>query len=240
MAGRYAHAKQFNRHRGRLQLRRTRLGRLIRDIGRNITGHAELETAFAGPLSNQIRSSQCGWKLYSFHVPEVDASAEAMIRPARVLAPRSPSSPTKPELPADGPCCMPRRCPAIPPTGTRSPPPWKPPSVSRASSAAMSTRDIAATKRRTRTASSSPDRSAAHRCYQTRNQAPLRHRRRDRSHETDDHLGRCHLKGRHGDAANAILTVAGLQFPPRPRLVQADPALNPWERSTTIPNANRR
>jgi hypothetical protein len=36
MAGRYAHAKQFNRHRQQLSLLRTRLGRLVRDIGRKI------------------------------------------------------------------------------------------------------------------------------------------------------------------------------------------------------------
>jgi IS5 family transposase len=36
MAGRYAHAKQFKRHHRQLRLLRTRLGRLIRDIGRKI------------------------------------------------------------------------------------------------------------------------------------------------------------------------------------------------------------
>jgi len=77
MAGRYAHAKQFNRHRRELRILRTRLGRIIRDIRRRITGQAELETAFSWPLScaSQIRSQQQrqrGWKLYSFHAPEVE------------------------------------------------------------------------------------------------------------------------------------------------------------------------
>jgi IS5 family transposase len=74
MAGRYAYAKQFNRHRRQLQLLRTRLGRLIRDIGRKSAGDADLEAAFAWPLSraNQIR--QRGWKLYSFHAPEVECT----------------------------------------------------------------------------------------------------------------------------------------------------------------------
>jgi hypothetical protein len=75
--GRYAHAKQFNRYHWQLQLRRTRVGRLIRDIGRKIAGHADLEAAFAWPLAcaNQIRSQQQrqrGWKLYSFHAAEVE------------------------------------------------------------------------------------------------------------------------------------------------------------------------
>ena len=56
---------------------RTRLGRIIRDIRRRIVGKAELEAVFAWPLScaSQIRSQQQrqrGWKLYSFHAPEVE------------------------------------------------------------------------------------------------------------------------------------------------------------------------
>jgi hypothetical protein len=55
----------------------TRLGRLIRDIGRKIEGHADIEAAFALPLAraNQIRGlqqRQRGWKLYSFHAPETE------------------------------------------------------------------------------------------------------------------------------------------------------------------------
>ena len=77
MAGRYAHAKQFNRHRRQLRLLRTRLGRLIRDIRRKIAGQQQGEAAFETALSraSQIRSQQQrqrGWKLYSFHAPEVE------------------------------------------------------------------------------------------------------------------------------------------------------------------------
>src|SRR5690349_21039008 len=43
MAGRYAHSKQFKRHRRQLRLLRSRLGRLIRDIRRKIAGQPELE-----------------------------------------------------------------------------------------------------------------------------------------------------------------------------------------------------
>jgi IS5 family transposase len=46
MAGRYAHAKQFNRHRRQLRILRTRLGRLIRDIRRKIGGQEHIEAAF--------------------------------------------------------------------------------------------------------------------------------------------------------------------------------------------------
>src|SRR6202050_2455588 len=77
MASRYAHAKQFRRHRRQLRLLRSRLGRIIRDIRRKIEGQAVLENAFALPLgrASQIRSQQQrqrGWKLYSFHAPEVE------------------------------------------------------------------------------------------------------------------------------------------------------------------------
>jgi IS5 family transposase len=68
MAGRYAHAKQFNRHRRQLRILRTRLGRIIRDIRRKIAGQPALEGAFQWPLARagQIRSQQQrqrGWKL---------------------------------------------------------------------------------------------------------------------------------------------------------------------------------
>jgi hypothetical protein len=76
MAGRYAHAKLKRLHR-QLRLLRTRLGRLIRDIRRKIAGRPEIEAAFEWPLAraSQIRSQQQrqrGWKLYSFHAPEVE------------------------------------------------------------------------------------------------------------------------------------------------------------------------
>jgi transposase, IS5 family len=77
MAGRYVHAKQFNRHRRELRILRIRLGRIIRGIRRKIAGDERLEAAFSWPLSraDQIRSQQQrqrGWKLYSFHAWEVE------------------------------------------------------------------------------------------------------------------------------------------------------------------------
>ncbi len=77
MAGRYAHAKQFKRHHRELRFLRTRLGRLVHDIRRKITDNEELSSAFATALgrADQIRSQrqrQRGWKLYSFHAPEVE------------------------------------------------------------------------------------------------------------------------------------------------------------------------
>ena len=77
MAGRYSHAKQFKRHKRQLKFLRTRLGRLVRDIRRKTEHDVELRRALAVPLSraDQIRRQkqrQRGWKLYSWHAPEVE------------------------------------------------------------------------------------------------------------------------------------------------------------------------
>jgi transposase, IS5 family len=60
MVGRYAHAKQFERAARQMNFLRTRLGRVIRDVRRKITGDAALEEMFAVPLSRalQIRSQK--------------------------------------------------------------------------------------------------------------------------------------------------------------------------------------
>jgi len=85
MAGRYAHAKQFNRYRRELRLLRVRLGRIVRDIARKVRGTV-LELVFHEPLAwaRQIRSQgqgQRGFKIYSFHAPP-RLSASARARPA--------------------------------------------------------------------------------------------------------------------------------------------------------------
>ncbi len=85
MAGRYAHAKQFKRHNRELRFLRTRLGRLSRDIRRKTEHDAELRQAFALPLSraDQLRRQkqrQRGWKLYSWHAPEVECVGKGKAR----------------------------------------------------------------------------------------------------------------------------------------------------------------
>ena len=84
-AGRYAHAKQFRRHNRELRFLRTRLGRLIRDIRRKTEDNTALREVFAVPLSRarQIRSQrqrQRGWKLYSWHAPEVECIGKGKAR----------------------------------------------------------------------------------------------------------------------------------------------------------------
>lgn len=74
---RYAHAKQFRRHRRQLKFLRIRLGRVIRDIVRRSEGNATLEAAFAHELTlaRRVRDQQRRQrrpKVYSLHAPEVE------------------------------------------------------------------------------------------------------------------------------------------------------------------------
>ena len=85
MAGRYAHAKQFKRMNRQIKFLRTRLGRIIRDIGRKIDGDEDLWEIFAVALSRaaQIRGQkprQRGWKLYSWLAPETECIGKGKAR----------------------------------------------------------------------------------------------------------------------------------------------------------------
>ncbi len=85
MAGRYAHAKQFKRMNKQINFLRSRLGRLIRDIARKTEKDQALREVFAIPLTRarQIREQkqrQRGWKLYSWHAPEVECIGKGKAR----------------------------------------------------------------------------------------------------------------------------------------------------------------
>ena len=220
MAGRYAHAKQFNRHRRQLRLLRTRLGRLIRDIRRKIAGQQQVEAAFETALSraSQIRSQQQrqrGWKLYSFHAPEVEcigkgkASApyEFGVKVSVVTTnARAPGGPfvlharALPGNPYDGHTlrtvientqkltgCEIER--AYVDKGYRG---HDAPHPRRVFISGQKRGVFGAIKRELRR------RSAI--------EPVIGHMK------AEGHLGRCYLKGRAGDAANAILTAAGYNF----------------------------
>jgi IS5 family transposase len=68
MAGRYAHAKQ-------LRILRSSFGRLIRDIGRKIAGHEDIEAVFALRLARAIASA--GGSSIPSMPPRPSASASA-------------------------------------------------------------------------------------------------------------------------------------------------------------------
>ncbi len=85
MVGRYSHAHQFKRARRMLKFLRTRLGRLIRDIGRKIDGNADLEAIFVPLLSLATRvrqqdQHQRGRKVYALHAPEVECIGKGKAR----------------------------------------------------------------------------------------------------------------------------------------------------------------
>ncbi|MGI9287419.1 MAG: hypothetical protein ACR2P1_18695, partial [Pseudomonadales bacterium] len=76
MSGRYRHAKQLKRARRKEKFIQIRLGRVIRDICRQLQERPELRPAFAETLRKadvayrQARHSKV--KLYSWHAPEVE------------------------------------------------------------------------------------------------------------------------------------------------------------------------
>ena len=85
MVGRYSHAHQFNRARRELKFLRTRLGRVIRDIGRNIHGNPRLQDRFRPLLQLAIRvrfqdHRQRGPKVYALHAPEVECIGKGKAR----------------------------------------------------------------------------------------------------------------------------------------------------------------
>lgn len=78
MAQRYAHAKQYKRHRRQVKFLKTRLGRLIRDIKRKTAHDPALQEAFAEPLAKaqtiktQALNKKAPHKLYSWAAPETE------------------------------------------------------------------------------------------------------------------------------------------------------------------------
>ncbi|SDJ80249.1 transposase, IS5 family [Bradyrhizobium sp. Rc2d] len=217
MAGRYAHAKQFKRHRGQLRLLRTRLGRLIRDIHRKITGQGELETVFEQPLSRaaQIRSQeqrQRGYKLYSFHATEVECIGKGKASTPYEFGVKASIVTTNGRPPGGQFVLHAKALPGNPYDG----------------------HTLGDVINRTETVTGCAIERAyvdkAYRDHKTENPRRVfisgqkrgvfgvikRELRRRSAIEplighlkTDGHLGRCHLKGREGDAANVVLSAVG-------------------------------
>ncbi len=63
MAGRYAHARQFKRMNKQIKFLRPRLGRITRDIQKNIDGNEALEDIFARPLAKARAPYEFGVKV---------------------------------------------------------------------------------------------------------------------------------------------------------------------------------
>lgn len=220
MAGRYAHAKQFNRHRRQLRILRTRLGRIIRDIRRKIMGKPDLEAAFEWPLTKatQIRSQQQrqrGWKLYSFHAPEVECIGKGKASAPYEFGVKASIVTTNARAPGGQFVLHAKALPGNPYDGHTL--------------GAV----IAATEQLTGRAIERAYVDKGYRGHDTENPRRVfisgqkrgvfgvikRELRRRSAIEavighmkTDGHLGRCYLKGREGDAANTILSAVGHNF----------------------------
>ena len=217
MASRYAHAKQFKRHHRQLRLLRSRLGRIIRDIRRNIAGRPELAAVFEAPLARaaQIRSQQQrqrGWKLYSFHAPEVECIGKGKASAPYEFGVKASIVTTNACAPGGQFVLHAKALPGNPYDGHTLG------SV------------IDATEKLTGCAIERAYVDKGYRGHDTANPRRVfisgqkrgvfgvikRELRRRSAIEPvighmkiDGHLGRCHLKGRKGDAANVILTAAG-------------------------------
>ncbi|MBV1699754.1 MAG: IS5 family transposase [Hyphomicrobiales bacterium] len=217
MAGRYAHAKQFRRHRRELRLLRSRLGRIIRDISRKIAGQADIEAAFQWPLAraSQIRSQQQrqrGWKLYSFHAPEVECIGKGKASAPYEFGVKASIVTTNARAPGGQFVLHAKALPGNPYDGHTL--------------GAV----IAATERLTGRIIERAyvdkgyrghDTTDPHRVFISGQKRGVfgvikRELRRRSAIEAvighmknDGHLGRCHLKGHTGDAANAVLSAVG-------------------------------
>jgi IS5 family transposase len=217
MAGRYAHAKQFNRHRRQLRILRTRLGRIIRDIRRKIAGQEPIAAVFEAPLSraSQIchqHQRQRGWKLYSFHAPEVECIGKGKASAPYEFGVKASIVTTNARAPGGQFVLHARSLPGNPYDGHT-----------------LGT-VIAAAERLTGCKVERAYVDKGYRGHDTANPCRVfisgqkrgvfgaikRELRRRSAIEAvighmkaDGHLGRCYLKGRDGDAANTILTAVG-------------------------------
>lgn len=217
MAGRYAHAKQFNRHRRQLRILRTRLGRIIRDIRRKIAGQEPIAAVFEAPLSraSQIchqQQRQRGWKLYSFHAPETECIGKGKASALYEFGVKASIVTTNARAPGGQFVLHAKSLPGNPYDGHT-----------------LGT-VIAAAERLT---GCEVERAYVDKGYRGHDAANPRRvfisgqkrgvfgaikrelRRRSAIEavighmKNDGHLGRCYLKGRDGDAANTILTAVG-------------------------------
>jgi IS5 family transposase len=217
MASRYAHAKQFKRHHRELRILRIRLGRLVRDIKRKIAGQDQLEAVFLWPLSraDQIRSQQQrqrGWKLYSFHAPEVECIGKGKASAPYEFGVKASFVTTNHRAPGGQFVLHARALPGNPYDG-------------------HTLRDVIEnTQKLTGCAIERAYVDKGYRGHDTANPRRVfisgqkrgvfgiikRELRRRSAIEpviahmkAEGHLGRCFLKGRQGDAANVILTAVG-------------------------------
>jgi transposase, IS5 family len=217
MAGRYAHAKQFKRHHRQLRLLRTRLGRLIRDIRRKIAGQAELEAAFECPLARaeQIRSQQQrqrGWKLYSFHAPEVECIGKGKASAPYEFGVKASIVTTNACAPGGQFVLHAKALPGNPYDGH---------TLAAVIDATEKLTGCAIERAYVDKGYRGHDTANPHRVFISGQKRGVfgiikRELRRRSAIEavighmkTDGHLGRCHLKGPEGDAANVILTAVG-------------------------------
>ena len=196
---------------------RTRLGRLIRDIRRKIIGQADLETVLEWPLARaeQIRSQQQrqrGWKLYSFHAPEVECIGKGKASAPYEFGVKASVVTTNARAPGGQFVLHAKALPGNPYDGH---------TLSSVIDATEKLTGCAIERAYVDKGYRGHDTANPHRVFISGQRRGVfgrikRELRRRSAIEavighmkTDGHLGRCYLKGREGDAANAILSAVG-------------------------------
>ena len=197
-----------------------RLGRLIRDIRRKIKGHGPVEAAFESPLSraSQIRSQrqrQRGWKLYSFHAPEVECIGKGKARAPYEFGVKVSIVTTNACAPGGQFVLQAKALPGNPYDGHTL-------RTAIEDTQRLTGRDIErAYVDKGYRGHDTPNPRRVFISGQKRGVFGIikRELRRRSAIEPlighmkeEGHLGRCYLKGHAGDAANAILTAAGYNF----------------------------
>ena len=228
MAGRYAHAKQWKRHRGRLRFLRTRLGRVVRDITRRIEDDETLQEVFAEPLhkAERIRrqrqnqrgpfdGAQDRPKLYSWHAPETECIGKGKAHRPYEFGVKASIVTTNRRCKGGQFILHAKTLPGNPYDGHTLK------AVIAETEALTGRRIDRAYVDKGYVGHDVPNPSRVYRSGQKRGvhgQIKKELRRRSAIEavighcKTDGHMGRNFLKGRHGDHANAVLTATGYNF----------------------------
>ena len=194
-----------------------RARRIIRDIRRRIAGRDDLEAVFEWPLAraNQIRSQQQrqrGWKLYSFHAPEVECIGKGKANAQYEFGVKASIVTTNARAPGGQFVLHVKALPGNPYDGH---------TLAGVIEATESLTGCTIQRAYVDKGYRGHDTPNRHRVFISGQRRGVfgvikRELRRRSAIEavighmkTDGHLGRCYLKGREGDAANAVLSAVG-------------------------------
>ena len=219
MARRYAHAKQFNRHRRQLRILRSSDG-LIRDIGRKIAGHQDIEAAFAlrwrAPVRSRPATASAWLEALFLHAPETECIGKGKASAPYEFGVQVSIVTTNARAPGGQFVLHAKALPGKPrTTGTPCATSSTKPKTHRARDRARLCRQG---YRGPRYAKYTPSLHLGTEARRVRRHQKRELRRRSAIEpvighlKAEGHLGRCYLKGRAGGRQRAILSAVGYNF----------------------------